>query len=176
MSVVSVGGGRKLSPSSIGGRICPLASASAPALAAGHSLLGVELRRRVAHLPGAKRVLAPATAIEESNMLDEQEAPVAEDDAVDVADVGGDDAVDLAEMGAEVETADEPAVSAEELLDIPDAPEIPGKDDHIEQTLGEAEDSNPPEPVDSTAADLGAQAAAEDAQAAAAGEGPAATA
>jgi hypothetical protein len=68
-------------------------------------------------------------------MLDEQQetAPAAEadDDAVDVAeavdagdgDAGDDDALDVSNLGAEVQTADEPAVSAEELLEIPDAPE-----------------------------------------------------
>jgi len=87
-------------------------------------------------------------------MLDEQEAPVAEaqDDAVDVADAGGDDAVDLADLGGAVQTADEPAVTAEELLEIPDAPEIPGKEELTEQRLEEA-------------SALGAQAAAEDAEA-----------
>lgn len=103
-------------------------------------------------------------------MLDEQEAPVAEaqDDAVDIADVGGDDAVDLGDLGAAVQTADEPAVTAEELLEIPDAPEIPGRVELTEQRLQEA-------------SALGAQAAAEDAQAAAddpqaIAEDPAATA
>jgi hypothetical protein len=67
-------------------------------------------------------------------MLDEQQtddavdvADVGGDDAVDVADAGGDDAVDLADLGGEVETADEPAVTAEELMEIPDAPEMPGR-------------------------------------------------
>jgi hypothetical protein len=68
-------------------------------------------------------------------MLDEQQeaAPAAEaqDDAVDVAeavdagdgDAGGDDALDVGDLSAGVQTADEPAVSAEELMEIPDAPE-----------------------------------------------------
>ena len=67
-------------------------------------------------------------------MLDEQQedAPAAEgdDDAVDVADAvdagdagGDDDAIDIGEAGAGVETADEPAISAEALQEIPDAPE-----------------------------------------------------
>ena len=88
-------------------------------------------------------------------MLDEtQEDPDAEgaDDAVDVADAGGDDAIDLADLGGEVETADEPAVTAEELMEIPDAPETPGPD---ELTAARA----------SEAGALGAQAAAEDADA-----------
>lgn len=106
-------------------------------------------------------------------MLDEQEAPEAEgqDDAVDVADVGGDDAVDLADLGGEVETADEPAVSAEELLEIPDAPEIPGRDEHIEDVLSDAADSEPapPEGGAADAAALGEQAAAEDTASADAG-------
>ncbi len=101
-------------------------------------------------------------------MLDEQEAPAAEaeDDAVDV---GGDDAVDLADLGGEVQTADEPAVSAEELLDIPDAPEIPGREEHIEDVLGDAAGGAdvPTEPATGgDAAALGEQAAAEDAGAA----------
>jgi hypothetical protein len=86
-------------------------------------------------------------------MLDEQqEAPAAEDedDAVDVADAGGDDAVDLAALGAEVQTADEPAVTAEELMEIPDAPETPGPE---ELTHARAQE----------ASDLGAQAASEEA-------------
>jgi hypothetical protein len=84
-------------------------------------------------------------------MLDEtQEDPDAEaqDDAVDVSDAGGDDAVDLADMGGEVETADEPAVSAEELMEIPDAPEEPGADELTEARANEA-------------MELGAQAAQE---------------
>lgn len=99
-------------------------------------------------------------------MLDEQqEAPEAEasDDAVDVADAGGDDAVDLADMGAAVETADEPAVSAEELMDIPDAPEMPGRTaDELTHMLadGGAADAAP---ASDDASNLGAQAAAEDA-------------
>jgi hypothetical protein len=91
-------------------------------------------------------------------MLDEtQEAPDddAADDAVDVADAGdagGDDAVDLAALGGEVETADEPAVTAEELMEIPDAPETPGPD---ELTAARADEASA----------LGAQAASEDADA-----------
>jgi hypothetical protein len=85
-------------------------------------------------------------------MLDEtQEAPEAEapDDAVDVADAGGDDAVDLADLGGETESADEPAVTAEELMEIPDAPEVPGAAQVTEARANEA-------------AELGAQAAQED--------------
>ena len=78
-------------------------------------------------------------------MLDEeQEAP-----ADDAADAGGDDAVDLADLGGEVETADEPAVSPEELMEIPDAPETPGPEELTQARAAEA-------------SDLGAQAAAED--------------
>jgi hypothetical protein len=97
-------------------------------------------------------------------MLDEQqEAPAAEDDAVDVGDAGGDDAVDLADLGGGVETADEPAVSPEELMEIPDAPTTPGPEDLAEARARQA-------------GELGAQAAAEDAAAAeaAAPEGAAA--
>lgn len=86
-------------------------------------------------------------------MLDEQQE--ATDDAVDVADAGGDDggAVDLADLGADVETADEPAVSPEELMDIPDAPEMPGRTpDELTHMHADA-------------SELGAQAAAEDAAA-----------
>ena len=64
-------------------------------------------------------------------MLDEQqeEAPAAA--AVDAVDVGAaveagggdDDALDVGDLGAGVQTADEPAVSAEELQEIADAPE-----------------------------------------------------
>ncbi len=108
-------------------------------------------------------------------MLDEtEEAPDSEasDDAVDVADVsdaggddaGGDDAVDLADLGGEVQTADEPAVTAEELMDIPDAPEVPGADQLTEARANEAmdqgaqaaqEDSSggDPAPADDAAAD-----------------------
>ncbi|MDX6537811.1 MAG: hypothetical protein QOD37_2152 [Gaiellales bacterium] len=96
-------------------------------------------------------------------MLDDtQEAPDAEaqddaadaadaggDDAVDVSDAGGDDAVDLADLGGEVETADEPAVTAEELMEIPDAPEVPGADELTEARANEA-------------MELGAQAAQDD--------------
>ena len=65
-------------------------------------------------------------------MLDEQqeEAPAAaaDDDAVDVGAAveeqgGGDDALDVGDLSAGVQTADEPAVSAEELQEIADAPE-----------------------------------------------------
>ena len=65
-------------------------------------------------------------------MLDEQQeaAPAAEaqDDAIDAGETadaggGGDDAIDIGEMGAGVDTADEPAVSADELMEIADAPE-----------------------------------------------------
>ena len=99
-------------------------------------------------------------------MLDEQqEAPATEasDDAVDVADAGGDDAVDLADMGAAVETADEPAVSAEELMDIPDAPQMPGRTaDELTHMIADdaAADAAP---AADDASNLGAQAAAEDA-------------
>lgn len=101
-------------------------------------------------------------------MLDEtEEAPDAEapDDAVDVADVadaGGDDAVDLADLGGEVETADEPAVTAEELMEIPDAPEVPGADQLTESRADEAmglgaqaaqEDAGGPAPADDQASD-----------------------
>lgn len=92
-------------------------------------------------------------------MLDEQQdAPTAEatDDAIDVADAGGDGAVDLAELGGAVQTADEPAVTAEELMEIPDAPATPGPDE-----LARARAT--------AASELGAQAAAEDG--AAGGEG-----
>jgi hypothetical protein len=82
-------------------------------------------------------------------MLDETEqAPDAEaqddaadagaDDAIDVSDAGGDDAVDLADLGGEVETADEPAVTAEELMEIPDAPEVPGADQLTDARANEA--------------------------------------
>lgn len=61
-------------------------------------------------------------------MLDEtQDAPEAE---------ATDDAVDLADLGGDVQTADEPAVTAEELMDIPDAPATPGPEElaHVPST------------------------------------------
>ncbi len=72
-------------------------------------------------------------------MLDEteEEAPAAEADDT-AADAGGDEAVDLADLGGGVETADEPAVTAEELMDIPDAPEVPGREDLTEARAAEA--------------------------------------
>ncbi len=103
-------------------------------------------------------------------MLDEeQEAPAEE--PVDVADAGGDDggdddAVDVAAMGAEVETADEPAVSAEELMEIPDAPEMPGRTaDELTHMIADADPGSDDAPASDDASDLGAQAAAEDAAA-----------
>ena len=99
-------------------------------------------------------------------MLDEQqEAPTEE--PVDVADAGGDDAsddaVDLADMGASVETADEPAVTAEELMEIPDAPEMPGRTaDELTHMLADAP-ADTGEPATDDASALGAQAAEEDA-------------
>jgi hypothetical protein len=77
-------------------------------------------------------------------MLDETQAPAAETD---------DDAVDLAALGGEVETADEPAVTAEQLMEIPDAPEVRGPDESTTEARARE------------ASDLGAQAAAEDASA-----------
>jgi hypothetical protein len=78
------------------------------------------------------------------------------DDAVDVADAGGDDAIDLAEMGTPTETADEPAVQPDELLELADAPE--------RWEGGEPKDTGPAETSEARAqeaADLGAQAASE---------------
>jgi hypothetical protein len=115
-------------------------------------------------------------------MLDDeqQEAPEAEgdDDAADAGGTGsggdagdpageeaagGDageagDAIDIADVGAaEVETADEPAVSAEELLEMPDAPERWGEEGKIiDPDAAGAGDERATE-----AAELGAQAAAE---------------
>ena len=63
-------------------------------------------------------------------MLDEQQEAPAPRSPLTLrtpADAGGDDAVDLADWAREVETADEPAVTAEELMEIPDAPEMPGR-------------------------------------------------
>jgi hypothetical protein len=92
-------------------------------------------------------------------MLDEtEEAPSGEAD--DAIDVGDDGAVDLADLGGEAETADEPAVTAEELMDIPDAPEsFPTPPDVEDAPVSEAADAPASE-----AAELGAQAAAEDAE------------
>lgn len=96
-------------------------------------------------------------------MLDEQqEAPTAEE-PVDVADAGGDDAVDLSDLGAAVETADEPAVSAEELMEIPDAPVMPGRTaDELTHMLAD-DGAGTGEPATDDASALGAQAAEEDA-------------
>jgi len=104
-------------------------------------------------------------------MLDEQQedAPAAEgdDDAVDVADAvdagdagggGDDDAIDIGEAGADVQTADEPAVSAEALQEIPDAPER--WDDSGE--IIEPGAAGAGEERAQAAADAGAAAAAED--------------
>lgn len=68
-------------------------------------------------------------------MMDEQEdaaTAVADDaqtgdDATVDATATADGAIDMSAMAEPVETADEPAVSPEELLEIPDAPERPGE-------------------------------------------------
>src|SRR5215203_2126064 len=114
MAGVSVRGRPKVEPEVAGCRICPPGPLQEPG------------RRpiTVSWCGEGRAGIFPRSAgrgMQDSNpggahMLDEeQEAPA--DDAVDVADAGGDDAVDLADLGGEVETADEPAVTAEELME-----------------------------------------------------------
>jgi len=96
-------------------------------------------------------------------MLDEQQEAPAAEEPVDVGDAGGDDAVDLSDLGGAVETADEPAVTAEELMEIPDAPEMPGRTpDELTHMLADAP-ADTGEPATDDASALGAQAAEEDA-------------
>jgi hypothetical protein len=80
-----------------------------------------------------------------------QDAAAAEEPADAAADDGAaatveatatdDGAIDLADLGGEVETADEPAVSAEELMDIPDAPVVPGTENLTEEHQAAAEEA-----------------------------------
>ena len=104
-------------------------------------------------------------------MLDEQQEAPAAEEPVDVGDAGGDDAVDLSDLGGAVETADEPAVTAEELMEIPDAPEMPGRTpDELTHMLADDAPADTGEPATDDASALGAQAAEEDAAEDAAGE------
>jgi hypothetical protein len=89
-------------------------------------------------------------------MLDEtQEAPEDEAPEGDAPEAeASDDAVDVADMGADVETLDEPAVSAEELMDIPDAPQMPGREPE-ELTYMIADEADTQAAADDAASDAG---------------------